>query len=469
MANFTRLKRIFTAVLVLAVSEMSIMLATPSDAHGRSLIRDAEIENIIREYATPVLHAAGLEPKNVRIYLVRDKTLNAFVAGGQRLFVTTGLLKSTEHPGQLTGVLAHEIAHISAGHLARLEGVLRDAQTQALIGTLLGLAVGVLARDPEAAAAGMSLGGHLAMRNLLAYSRVQERSADQAGVRYLDQTKQSARGLMEFLEILENQQLLYVSSKTQFENTYAVTHPLTRDRMAFVQDHVTKSPYSDVPVSAKQRALHSRIVAKLDGFLDPPARTFVKYKAADRSVPARYARAIAYYRLADVKAALKVLNGLISEHPKDPYFWELKGQLLFENGRLDDALPAYDRANELRPNEPLLLVSRAHVQIELNKPELVKPALKTLKNALREDPNLPFAWRLAATAYGRLGEMGMAYLSSAEYNLARRDTKAARGFAARAKKALKRGSAGWLRAEDILHSVRKRKKRDQTPERRKRG
>lgn len=467
-----RLNAIFVAISVTATAGLLLALTAPTAAFGQSLIRDAEIENTIREYVTPVLRAAGLEPKNVRIHLVKDKRLNAFVAGGQRLFVTTALLQATEHPGQLTGVMAHEIGHIAGGHLARLEGAMRDARTQALIGNLLGLAAGILAQNPGAAAAGSTIGTHIATRTLLKYSRVQERSADQAAMDYLDKTRQSARGLHEFLEILSNQELLVISNQTQRRNSYTITHPLTRDRIAFVRNHVAGSPYSDVSVRADRRAMHRRIVAKLKGFLDPPARTFRTYKSTDRGIAARYARAIAYYRLANVKASLRLIDGLIRERPKDPYFWELKGQVLFENGRLADALPAYDRAVGLLPGEPLLRVSQAHAQIELNRPDLMKQALKSLRIALRAEPRLPSAWRLAAIAYGRDGQMGMSHLSSAEYNLIAGKLERARNFAGRAKKVLKRGSPGWLRAEDIIQSarakLRKRKKGGEGRDRRKR-
>lgn len=461
LVRLARKLRMTTAVPVIAF--LGLIVSPTAPAVGQSLIRDAEIENTIRDYATPVLEAAGLEPKNVRMHIVKDKRLNAFVAGGQRIFITTGLLKNTEHPGQLTGVLAHEIGHISGGHLARLEGALRDAQRTALIGTLLGLAVGVLARDPGAAAASGSAGTHVATRTLLQYTRVQERSADQAALAFLDSTNQSARGMLEFLETLSNQELLVVSDRTQRNNSYAVTHPLTRDRIAFVRNHVQKSSNSDAPVKAAQKAMHERIRAKLDGFLDPPGRTLRKYKASDRSVTARYARAIALYRQANVDGAIRLIDGLIAENPKDPYFWELKGQVLFENGRLQDALPAYDKAVALLPNESLLLVNRAHVQIELDRPDLLRPALASLKGALQEDPNLPFAWRLAAIAYGRDGQIGMSHLSSAEYSLARGKKKDARKFAERAKKSLKRGTSAWLRAEDIIQAAR----RGKPPERRK--
>ena len=211
--------------------------------------------------------------------------------------------------------------------------------------------------------------------------------------------------------------------------------------------------------------MHDRIRAKLDGFLDPPGPHAAEVQGQRQKRGRRgYARAIATYRLANVDGAVRAIDGLIKEYPKDPYFWELKGQVLFENGRLPQALPAYDKAVALLPNEPLLLVARAHVQIELDRPDLLKPALASLKVALEEDPNLPFAWRLAAIAYGRSGLLGMSHLSSAEYSLSRGKREEARKFAERAKKTLKRGSSAWLRAEDIIQAAR----RGRPPERKNR-
>jgi predicted Zn-dependent protease len=432
-------------------------IALGSGAHaarGAAMIRDTEIENTIRAYAAPLLRAAALDPSSVSIHLIRSDILNAFVAGGQRLFLTTGLLRRSEHAGQVIGVMAHEFGHIAGGHLARLHGAVKRAEGRALISQILGVAVGVLARDPSVGLATTAGGMQVAERSLFKFSRIQESAADQAGIRLLDQTGQSARGMLEFLDVLSGQELL-VSSR---QDPYIRTHPLTQNRIAFVRNHVETSPYSDRPVSPEFARMHRLMVAKLDGFMKSPTLTLRKYKEGDNSVAARYARAIAYYRIPDLTRALPLIDGLIAGDPENPYFHELKGQTLFENGRIAEALPSYETAVRLMPGAPQLRTGLAHAQLELNRADLLAGAISHLRRALETDPRMAFAWRLSATAYGRSGKMGLSAWSQAEYSLLIGRRKDARGQAARALKLLKTGSPAWIRAQDIARASKRKDK-----------
>lgn len=430
-------------VAVIAIVSLYLSLAPgPARAAG---IRDAEIEHTIRTYASPLLRAAGIEQRDFGLHIVNDKALNAFVARGQRIFITTGLLMASDRPAQVIGVLAHEIGHITGGHLARLDGALDDARDQALIGQLVGIAIGLLARDAGVAAAGSAAGTGVAVKNLLKYSRAQEQSADQVAVNLLDQTQTSARGLLEFFELLQDQELLVRAR----QDPYVVTHPLTSNRIAFIRNHVEKSRYSDARLPTRLQAMHDRMVAKLKGFINPPSRTLREFKADDPSVMTRYARSVAYYRDARLAEALPIVDGLIAEAPADPYFHELKGQILFENGKLKEALPAYQKAVDLRPKQPLLRVGLAHVQLELNRPDLISRALGNLEQAIRYDSSMPLSWRLAATAYGRSGKLGLSALALAEQNLLLGRFLDAEGQAKKATRLLKENAPGWLRAQDI--------------------
>ena len=396
-------------------------------------------------WASPLLRAAGIEPSDLGLHIVNDKALNAFVARGQRIFISTGLLMASDRPAQVIGVLAHEIGHITGGHLARLDDALDDARSQALIGQLIGIAIGILAKDGGVAAAGSAAGTGVAVKNLLKYTRSQEQSADQVAVNLLDQSRISTRGLLEFFEILQDQEILVRAR----QDPYVVTHPLTSSRIDFIRNHVSKSPYSDNKLPTKLQALHDRMVGKLKGFINPPAQTLNDFKADDPSVMARYARSVAYYRDARLSEALPIVEGLIAEAPDDPYFHELKGQILFENGKLDEALPAYQKSVDLQPKQPLLRVGLAHVQLELNRPDLVPVALGNLEQAIRYDNTMPLTWRLAAIAYGRHGQLGLSALALAEHNLLLGRNLDAEGQAKKAARLLKENSPGWLRAQDI--------------------
>ena len=414
-----------------------------------SLIRDAEIEAIIRAYATPLFEAAGLTPSDVGIHLVNDSRLNAFVSNGLNLFLNTGLIQRSETPGQLLGVIAHETGHIAGGHLVRVRDELANATVQALLGAALGAAAAIASGEGGAGAAIMAGSQEMARRGFLQYSRAQESAADHAAMRFLDATGQSSRGLANFLEILSDQELL----STTMQDPYLRTHPITRERVEAVEAHLAQSRYTDAPLPPEWVEAHARMRAKLDGFLSPPAATLARYRADDDSLPARYARAIAYYRQADLKNALPLIDRLIAERPDDPYFVELRGQMLFENGRLAEALPSYQRAVALLPNAPLLRQELARAAIETQDPAWIKQAIVQLNEAVRLDPGSAGTWRLLGIAYGRDGQIGQASLALAESAMLRGAKREARTQAERAQRALQPGSPDWLRADDIKRTA----------------
>lgn len=437
---------------------LPIMVA-PRVSHAQGVIRDAEIEHTIRTYITPLLEAADIPPDDVKLTLLHEPDLNSFVARGEHIFISTGLLMRSETPDQVKGVLAHEIGHIEGGHLARLSGVLDEARDEAMVGSLFGLAIGLLAGQPGVAMAGSMKAQDIVVKHLLSFTRTQERSADQVALNLLDKTHTSARGLLQFFRIIQDEELL----SPERQDPYVRTHPLTRDRIEFVEHHVETSKYSNAPIPSKLRAEQDRMVAKLKGFLNPPAQTLREFKADDPSIKARYARTIAYFRDSQLDKALPIMNGLIKQEPNDPWFQELKGQMLFENGRVAEALPYYERCVALRPDEPLLRVGLAHVEIELNQPELNKKALVNLKKAVGKDRYMPLAWQLSAIAYGRDGQIGMASLALAEQNLLTGEPRDAMGQSKKAMHLLKEGSPGWLRAQDLYDTAQRqyKKKRDE--------
>ncbi len=419
-------------------------------AKGRlSFIRDAESENTIRNFATPLFKAAGLEPSAVKIYLVKDRALNAFVAGGQKLFLNTGLLMRSDNPGQVIGVIAHETGHISGGHLSRVHDALENSTAQAIVAMVLGGAAAVATGRADVGQA-IALGGQqVGLRSFLHYSRTQESAADQAAMTYLDATGQSAIGLLEFFDILGDQELLSVKR----QDPYVRTHPLSRERVEAVRAHVEASPFADRPWSPSFYEAHARMRAKLRAYLDPFGHTERRYPKKDRSLAARYARAIAHFRKPDLEMGLTLIDELIKERPRDPFFREVKAQFLFESGRAADSLPVYQAAVDLLPQNGLIRRSLAQVQLEMDDAALLEPAAKNLRLALREEADSPFTWRLLAIAYGRNGQVAESSLALAEEAMLKGDKSAAAHHAGRAESLLPRGSPGWLKAQDILQAT----------------
>lgn len=427
-----------------ATAALLATMALPASA--ATVIRDAEIEATIRHIADPIFKAARLDPESIDIYILNEDKLNAFVAGGQNLFINTGLIMRTESPGQLAGVIAHETGHIAGGHLSRSQDAMASAGTSSIVGALLGAAAAV-AGAPQLGTAIMAGGLTVAQRGFLAFSRAQEQTADQAAINYLTALRESPEGLVEFFRILDTQNLR-ISSEG---NAYLRTHPLTRERIAFMEDAVARSPYRDAEPDPALVLEHQRAVAKLDGFLSNPAQVMAR-RASD-SLPDRYARAVAYYRIPDLDQALRLIDGLIKERPEDPYFHELKGQMLFENGRVAEAVAPYRQAVRYRPDSALLRLGLARALLEQNDPKNIDEAAALLQEAVRIEPANAGAWRFLGIAEGKRGREGPAAVALAEQAVLLRNRKDADFYVRRAQQLVKASDPSWYRLQDLARAV----------------
>jgi predicted Zn-dependent protease len=453
---FPKVKRVsktgfFFRIFIVVI--LSASVAMPARAQGLSLIRDAEIEDTIRKMATPLFVVAGLAPESVSIHLVNDKNLNAFVADGQRLFINTGLLMRADDASQVIGVIAHETGHIAGGHLSRIGKAVQHGTTQALIATIVGVAAGIGTGRGDVGAAVIAGGTQAATRGYLSFSRSQENSADQAALTFLDETKQSAKGLLAFMQILEGQELLTAAS----QDPYARTHPLSEDRIDAIRAHIARSSNSEKTTAPSLNAAFERARAKLIGYFEQPALTLRQYPVGDNSVPARYARAFAYSRIPETTKAIAELDALLQIIPDDAYFLEFKAQILFENGQIDDAIPPFRRAIELQPEEPLLRTEFARILIESQRKEDIEEAVTHLRHGLSRDRQSASAWRQLGIAYGKLGDVGRSSLALAEEAILRGKGAEVQFHAGRAVEMFPRGSPEWLQAEDLLLALKNRK------------
>lgn len=424
---------------------MSTVCLAVTPSWAQSGIRDTEIERIIRGYADPVLKAAGIPPKSVDIYLLNDPSINAFVTRGSDMYIHTGLLVQADRPAQVIGVIAHETGHIAGGHVARMGDAFAAAAMPMLITMGLGL-IAMAAGSPDAGMALLTSGQHIAERTILRHSRIQESAADQAAVTYLTRTGQSARGLLEITEKFRHMEIL----SAQKQNPYVRTHPLSSDRIASLTERTKNSPYADVLESKEQVFEFEMMKAKLYGFLNRPELTFYRYPASDTSMPARYARAVAYYRIPEVDKALAEIDSLIADQPNNPYFQELKGQIFFETGRAAEAIPYHNKSVELLPDAPLLRINLAQAMIATEDSGLNAAAIRHLETAILSEQENSFAWHQLAVAYARQGKIGKADLATAERHFNNRQMGPAVAFAKRARINVAKGSTHWQRAMDII-------------------
>lgn len=419
-------------------------------ASAQTLLRDSEIERTLRDYADPLIVAADLEPRDIRIFLIGDRSMNAFVTGGQQMFYHTGLIMEAETPLQLKGVIAHETGHIAAGHLARSS----EAISNAMVPAYITVALGLLAIAGGASDAGMALiasSQQFAMLSFFTYTRVQESNADQLAVSYLEKSGQSGRGLGEFFEKFRYQEVLSEARRSQ----YFRSHPLSADRIAALERRVEQQVHKDVVDTEDSKLQLAMMQAKIHGFLETTARTYAKYPETDRSLPARYARAIATFRAPDTVNGSRLTRALIAEYPDNPWFNELLGQMLFEAGQATEAVAPYRRAVELAPNEALLQIGFARAIAADGSAESLAEAERALRAALRLEPANAFAWNQLAKIADSRGDTGLARLATAEEAYSLGDLPRANRFAQVAVINLASDTPQWYRANDILELTRR--------------
>jgi predicted Zn-dependent protease len=429
---------------------------TPSRAQslppGLPVIRDAEIEQLLRDYTQPILRAAGLAQQNVQVTIINDRSFNAFVMDGRRIFINAGALVDAKVPNEVIGVLAHETGHMAGGHLSRLRQQLANAQAASIIAMILGLGGAI------AASRGGSGGGNPAAailgpqetirRSLLSYQRAQEEQADRAGVKFLAATGQSAKGMSDTFRRLSDQ-ILFAA---QNADPYMQSHPMPAERVAALEILAKNSPNWDKKDSPELQLRHDMMRAKLTGFLDRGDTVARRYPPSDTSLPARYARAIATYRHADMRVAVGQIDGLIQAQPNNPYFYELKGQALLEGGKPAEAIAPLQRAIQLAPQPALIQVLLAQALNALNAAKSADEAVTLLRTALAHEPESVDGYLQLAMAYGRKGDLAQADLASALAAFMRGDHPTARQLAARAKTRFPIGSPGWVKADDIISS-----------------
>lgn len=444
------------AVAALYGLSVSLAAIAPATAEGLPLIRDTEIENVLKDYSRPIFKAAGLGAQNIAIRIIRHDSFNAFVLDGRNVFINSGTLLQAKTPNEVIGVIAHETGHITGGHMAALRARIARDQTKALLLTILGIGLmvggavsgGETAREVAGAGSGVMFGGNeMVMRSLLSERRSQESAADQAGIRYLDLTHQSARGMLETFERFAQQE--YISAG--YQDPFVRTHPVAADRIAQLRERVARSPYVEARDPPQLQLRHDMMRAKISGYLERPQVVFNRYPATDNSLPARYARAITRNCSGKCTDAVGEVDALLREKPDNPFFWELKGNLLFWVGNHREAVAALRRSLKLAGDEPLIQAELAQAMLATEDNALLEEAIALLRRASTLDEDNAMTHHQLANAFYKKGQFPQADLEAAQAHFAEGNVKQAQIFAKRALVKLPRGSPEWIRAEDIVN------------------
>lgn len=433
---------LFVRLLMLAALAV---FAGAQSAKAQQILRDAETEVFLRDISRPLIVAAGLQPENVRVVLIGSREINAFVAGGQIVYIHSGLFTSAENVNELQGVIAHELGHITGGHILRSQ----EGASQATGIMIISLLLGVAAMAAGAGEAGMGViaaGQQAAMGRFLSFTRVQESSADQAGATYLGRAGLSGRGSLAFFERLQN---IEFRMNIAQDNGYQRTHPVNGERIAALQTRYQADPAWDRAADPALEARFLRVRGKLSGYIDDTALVFRRFPASDRSIQARYARAYAYHRTGHPEEAGAEVAALIATAPHDPYFLELQGQVLLETGRPAEAVTVLREAVQRAGDAPLIATLLGHALISTEDPANFDEAKRVLRIAVGRDNDNPFAWYQLGIVYDREGDQARAALATAErYNLTGQPGLALPN-AERAMMGLPAHSIDWLRAQDI--------------------
>lgn len=439
---------------VLALQVLALCFSTPAVAQGPSIIRDEEIERTLEGWMAPLLEAQNMDAESVNVILVQSPNINAFVTGGANIFIYTGLIERTDTPGEVIGVLAHELGHISGGHLIRGQEALKNASYESILGTLLGIGV-ALATGESGAAGAISAGANsMAQRRFLAHSRVEEASADQSALTTLERAQIDPQGFYSFMEKLESEELL----PTDQQSEYVRSHPLTRNRLDAIQAGIDRSKVAGQGYKDKWVEDHARMKAKLIGYINPGHIEW-QYDPRNQTIAANYARSIAAYRQDKIDLAVKLVDELIVQEPQNPYFYELKGQALVEYGRLSEGIDSYKSAHRLmKKKSPLIEAALGHALVEYaqklpeaGKKKTLSDAILHFKTSLALEPNSPSTHRNIAIAYGRNGQENLAQLHLAEEAMLRREYQRATQFAKAQLPNFEENSREWLRLKDIIH------------------
>ena len=442
-------------LMLLALSFAAVM----QPAAAQQVLRDAETEAVLRELSRPLIEAAGLQPDNVRIVLIHDRDINAFVAGGQIVYIHSALLTSASNANEVQGVIAHELGHVTGGHIIRIQEGVRQATGIMILSLILGAAA-MAAGAGEAGMAAMAAGQQAAIGRFLAFSRTQESSADSAGAQYLSRAGISGRGSIAFFERLQNMEF---RMNIPQDNGYARTHPMNSERIAALSHVYENDPAWERQTDPGLEERFQRVRAKLVGYVEDPRTTMNRYPESDRSIPARYARAYAWHRDHHPDRALAEADSLLRDRPDDPYFLELKGQILLESGRPQDALASLRRAVDRAPDQPLISALFGHALIATEDPANFEEAKRVLRVAVQRDNDNPFAWYQLGIVYDREGDQPRALLATAErYNLTGQP-QLALANAEQAMMGIPVGTPDWLRAQDIAmvsRSAVERQRRD---------
>ncbi|MDG7052895.1 MAG: M48 family metalloprotease [Wolbachia endosymbiont of Alcedoecus sp.] len=404
-----------------------------SSAYSVNVIRDSEVEAVVKELAQPLFSAAGIDSDRIKVFIISDNSINAFVIDNNSIFIHLGLLQHSTEPYILLGILAHEIAHISADHVLQLSGAVGYFQSIAMISYVVGL-VSTIIINPQVASAILLSGVALSSRLFFNYSQEQESVADSYALRYLDESGYDNSGMKEIFDYFKS---------IEHENAegYFRTHPLSDKRIFAVQNYKVKNNVK--PILADKLLRFKRMVTKLDSFFSPIHVLSNKYGGNSE-----YVNAIIHYRQGKMEEAIAIVDSLVQKSRNDPYLYELRAEMLYKAGNLGEAIKMYEESLRYLSEKDSYLVklTLSHTLLLYGD---AKKAIFYLEQIASVEPNNAFVWKYLSIAYKRNADTAMHYFALTKKACIEGNLKQFMKYAELAVKTLPKDSPYLLQIEDM--------------------
>ena len=386
-------------------------------AMGRAIMRDVyadprylddpEIETYLNQLGYKLVSVSTRNQREFNFFVVNDPSINAFAMPGGNIGVHTGLLLSAQGESELASVVAHEIAHVTQDHIARMVA----SQSQSYWPTMAALALALLAArsNPNVASAAIASTQAYSIQNQLNYSRDYEREADRLGYEMMTRGGYDPRGMSGFFNRLQRANRFYDSSAP----AYLRTHPLTSDRIADMQARSEDAPYQQVEDSLDFQLVRARLRAQEDSPADAvrAARNVLKEKRYSNETAARYGLATALMRARQFKEAETEVQKLLSGKPVHPMIQQLAARSALDAGHHGLALQRYQAGSEAHPGYRPLQYGHIGALLSAGRSN---DALTQIDKQLALYPLDRRLWRLAAQTHAQLGHRLLSHRAQAE-------------------------------------------------------
>jgi predicted Zn-dependent protease len=378
------------------------------------LLEDPEVSEYVNGIGQRLASQSAMGGQNFHYFVVKDTSINAFAVTGGYVFINAGLILATASESELAGVMAHETAHITQHHIARM---LADQSKQGLataammIGAILLGAVG----GGQAAEGAIAATQGMAVQHQINFTRDNEWEADRVGIGYLAGAGFDPNGMGSMFETMARHEGLAAT----YIPAMLIDHPMDSDRIAEQRARAAQFPPVRFHDSLSYELIRERVrVLTATGDVDVAAQYAAKIAHGGNTLGNRYGEALALMNSNRADEAVKILTPLVQQHEGLTLLHAALGQAQQKAGHMKEALATFQRADELFPRNVPVTVRYAEALMAAGRAGEAHNMLLDLFNNV---PPTPDQIRLTALAASAAGDAGDAYFYMGEYEIANGD------------------------------------------------